>query len=83
MATKKTDAKTSNSCLCGCGAETARSWAPGHDARVKAQLRAQLGDGYQAAFEAAGSIAALAAKVAKPKVRKAAKKKAAAKKRAR
>lgn len=38
--TASTSTRTLRSCTCGCGAPTARTFAPGHDARLKSEIRA-------------------------------------------
>lgn len=36
---KKSAEKNNNSCLCGCGGRTGSRFAPGHDMRLKGQLK--------------------------------------------
>ncbi|MBX3205643.1 MAG: hypothetical protein KF764_11290 [Labilithrix sp.] len=58
----KADAKPAPefTCLCGCGQATKSDFKQGHDMRAKSALKAKLGEKFEAALAAAGSVAALA-----------------------
>lgn len=52
--------KPTYACMCQCGAMVVGFVKQGHDMRVKAQLRAKLGESFEKALAKAGSLAALA-----------------------